>query len=299
MVITGSNGLIGQKLVSLLADRPAVELVAWGRGANRHPKRVGYTYESLDLLDADHVRARLQEIKPTAIVHCAAMSQADACENDPAACQAANVTALEHLLVATRGLNTHIVFLSTDFVFDGEQGPYREDAPTAPLSEYGRTKLAAEQLLLRQEQPVTILRTALVYGAAPHLSRSNLVMWVVNSLQEATPIRVVEDQVRSPTLAEDVADACAAAIFRQKTGIYHVAGPEILTVLEVARRTADAFDLDPKLISPVKTAELSEAARRPLRTGLVILKAQTELGFTPHTLDAGLARVRTQLQREA
>lgn len=297
ILVTGSNGLIGQKVVHLLADRPAIDVVAWSRGPNRHPRKAGYVYETVELLDGDLVRAKLQELTPDAIIHCAAMSQADACEADPEACHYANVGTVEHLVVGTHGLDTQLVLLSTDFVFDGAAGPYREDAEPAPLNVYGKSKLTAEQVLLRQNQPVTVLRTALVYGHAPHLTRSNLVLWVVDSLQKETPIRVVSDQFRTPTLAEDIADACAAAVLGRKTGIYHVSGAEEVSVFEMAQRTALVFGLNAGLISPIETAQLNEAAKRPLKTGFVILKAQTELGFQPHGLDAGLARVKAQLER--
>lgn len=297
VVVTGSNGLVGQKLVSLLADRPSVNLVAWSRGANRNPRRQGYQYEDVDLQQADALVARVAALKPDAIVHCAALSQADACERDPAACQAANVGTVENLLLATRDLNTHLVLLSTDFVFDGTEGPYREDAPTRPLSAYGRAKLQAEELVLRAPQPTTIVRTALVYGYAPGLSRSNLVLWVHKSLKDKERIRVAEDQWRTPTLAEDLADALAVIALRTRTGVYHVSGSEYLSVFEFAQQTALALDLEPGLVLPITTAELAEAAPRPLKTGLVILKAQTELGFQPTPLAGGLAAVRQQLKQ--
>lgn len=296
IVVTGSNGLVGQKLIGLLANRPGIKLVAVSRGNNRNPDRWGYVYESIELEDAAQVGSLFKRYAPTAVIHAAGMTQADRCEDEPDACRRDNVTAVDVLCQACTSTGAHLLHLSTDFVFDGTAGPYREgDAPN-PLSAYGRAKLEAERLVQRLATPWTIARLQMVIGYGQNLSRSNLVLWVIDALKQQRPIRVAEDQWRMPTLAEDVADGVIAALLLRRTGLYHLSGPEMTSVSDFAWRIARHFELDEKLITPVPTADLAEKARRPPRTGFLLLKAQTELNYRPHSLDDALARIARQIK---
>lgn len=295
VLITGCNGLIGHKLVRLLADRPAVQVYATSRGACRIPTRSGFEYYPADVEDAAQVRALIAALKPQVVVHCAALSLADACQADPQACHSANVLATQHLLEACAPLKSHFVLLSTDFVFDGTAGPYRETDTPNPLSVYGQSKWQAEQLVHAYPGPWAVARTQLVYGYVPGMSRSNLVLWVRRELQNGRAIQVVADQHRMPTLADDLADALAAVVFRRAQGTFHISGREMYTVHEVALRTAQVYELDASLITPVPSDQLNERAPRPPRTGFILLKAQTELGYNPHGLEEGLRQVERHL----
>jgi dTDP-4-dehydrorhamnose reductase len=296
VIVTGSNGLVGQKLTILLANRPALRVVAVSRGPNRNPDRWGYAYESIELEDAHQVGSLFKRFAPSAVFHCAGMTQADRCEEDPASCHRDNVAVVELLTQACASVRAHLIHMSTDFVFDGAAGPYREGDPENPLSAYGRAKLEAERLVRRLTTPWTILRLQMVYGFAPSLSRSNLVLWVLESLKAKRAIRVVNDQWRMPTLADDVADAAVTAWSLGRTGLYHISGPEMTSVSDFAWRVARRFELDEKLITPVPSSELNEKAIRPPRTGFILLKAQTELTYRPRGLDDGLTLVARQLE---
>lgn len=293
--VTGANGLIGRKLVQRLAGRRGIRVVALSRGKNRAHFREGYFYEALDLSELQEVALAFNQYQPSAVINCAGLTKPDLCEEQPLACHRDNVEVVQNLLGLCETYGTRLLQLSTDFVFDGEEGPYAEEDPVGPLNAYGRAKLEAERLVQTSGLPYAILRTVLVYGHAPNLGRGNIVLWVKSELEAGRPIQVVDDQYRTPTLAEDVVDGAVAALMGQRTGLYHLSGTELMSVFELAQRVAAFFRLDSKLISPVKTQVLKEAARRPLRTGLIVLKAQTELGFQPHSLEDGLAILERQL----
>lgn len=301
VLVTGANGLLGQKLVGLLNAAPGVEVTGTGRGPLRLPPFLhpGSGYLSLDITRPDETAGILDRVQPDVVIHTAAMTQVDACELDPATCWQCNVEGTQNLIRGLEGSGCLFIYLSTDFVFDGEAGPYREDDPPHPLNEYGRSKLAAEELVQAEATRWAIVRTVLVYGTAWEPSRSNIVLWVKRNLEAGKPIRVVTDQVRTPTLAEDLAAGVAAVARQRVEGIFHIAGPETMTPYELAIRTARHFGLDESLISPTHAAEFRETGQRPLRTGFSIEKARKMLGYDPRGLGEGLRLVAGQLQEQA
>ncbi|MCS7085836.1 MAG: NAD(P)-dependent oxidoreductase [Bacteroidia bacterium] len=295
ILITGANGLLGRKLTDLLAGRRSLRLIAPGRGKNKFSSN-GYEYISLDVTRAEEVRRTMDQTRPSAVIHCAAMTNVDACELDPDACRAANVDAVRNLVEACENVGARLVHLSTDFVFDGADGPYDENAVPNPLSVYGKAKWMAEEYVKAARIPAAIVRTMLVYGVTPDMSRSNIVLWVKKSLEEGKSIRVVNDQYRMPTLAEDLAAGVCEVVFRGKTGIWHISGAEGMTMYELALRVARFWNLSEALISPCDSHSLNQPAPRPPRTGFILLKAQTELGYRPHSFEAGLEIVARQLK---
>jgi dTDP-4-dehydrorhamnose reductase len=297
ILLTGSNGLLGQKLVALLHHAPGVELVATARGVNR----LGASYptmnfRSLDVTDAAQVQQVLAQERPTHVIHAAAMTQVDECELNQAACWVQNVTAVEYLAAACAQLAIHLTHLSTDFIFNGTEALLSEDAQPDPISHYGASKLAAEQVVqatagLRG----AIARTVLVYGTSLAGGRSNLVLWVRESLRNQQEIKVVNDQWRTPTLAEDLAQGCWLLAQQSAQGIFHLSGRELLTPFQMAQQVAAKFGLNPALLKPVDSQTFTQAARRPPRTGFCIVKAERELNYRPHTFAEGLALVQQQL----
>ncbi|HHG85022.1 MAG TPA: SDR family oxidoreductase [Bacteroidetes bacterium] len=295
ILVTGSNGLLGQKLVDRLAGRDAVNLIATSRGHNRNPNQEGYVYESLDVLDLDAIRAVFRQYEPTECIHTAAMTHVDRCEEDPDACRALNVTAVENLIQVCREMGTKIIHVSTDFIFDGTSGPYSEKDMPKPLSRYGNTKLEGERLVIESGIPFAVARTMLVYGVVADMSRSNIILWARKALSEGQEIQVVHDQFRSPTLAEDLADGIILIAMKEKTGIFHLSGPDTLSILDLVKEVADYWGFAPELIQAIDSSTLNQRAARPPRTGFIILKAQTELGYKPHSIREGLAIVDKQL----
>lgn len=296
ILITGSNGLLGQKLVNALRDDAEVELIATSRGDDRTPAPLGTRYHALDITSKADVDRVFDETRPDAVIHGAAMTNVDACETDPEACRLQNITATHHLVDAAKRHISHFIFLSTDFIFDGLNGPYREDDAPAPLSIYGHSKLEGERIVMRAGlDKWAIARTIIVYGVAPGLSRSNVVLWAKSALEKGQPIKVVDDQWRMPTLAEDLADGCIRIAKRKATGIFNLSGPDGMSILELVRRVGAFFHLNSSVVTAVKSDTLGQPAKRPPRTGFVLDKARRELGYAPRGFEAGLAVLKEQL----
>ncbi|GAB2519838.1 SDR family oxidoreductase [Spirosoma aerophilum] len=296
ILLTGANGLLGQKLVGLITQQADVELVATARGENRLPFSDGYTYRSMDITDRQQVLDIIGEVQPDVVIHGAAMTDVDKCEVQKDACWAQNVHAVEYIIEACKATNAFLVHVSTDFIFDGAAGPYDETAEANPISFYGWSKQAGESAVRHSDIRWAIARTMLVYGIAHDMSRSNIILWVKKSLEDGKNIKVVTDQWRSPTLAEDLALGCYLIADQEAEGIFNISGKEVLTPYEMAIQTADYFGLDKSLIAQVDASTFTQVARRPPRTGFILDKARTVLGYNPHTFAEGIAVLAEQLK---
>ncbi|MBL7840807.1 MAG: NAD(P)-dependent oxidoreductase [Cyclobacteriaceae bacterium] len=296
ILVTGANGLLGQKLVSLLQEKEDIELIATARGKSVQTITRG-TFYMLDVTDKNQVDTLISATKPDVIIHTAAMTQVDDCETKRDACVLNNVTAVEHLIEACSKNGVHLVHVSTDFIFDGTHGPLDETAEPNPVNFYGESKLAAERLIQASNISWSILRTVLVYGVTNDMSRSNIVLWVKKSLEEGKTISVVNDQWRTPTLAEDLAQGCYLAAVKKATGVFNISGKDFVTPFDIATQTATFFGLDPSLIQPTDSTKFRQPARRPMKTGFIIDKAKKELGYEPHSFLEGLEILSKQLTR--
>ena len=295
ILLTGANGLLGQKLVGLLAQQPTVELIATARGENRLPFSDGYTYRYMDITDRQQVLDVIGEVQPDVVIHGAAMTDVDKCEVHKDACWAQNVHAVEYIIEACQKINAFLLHVSTDFIFDGAAGPYDETAEANPISFYGWSKQAGESAVRHANLRWAIARTVLVYGIAHDMSRSNIILWVKKSLEDGKNIKVVTDQWRSPTLAEDLAMGCYLIADQEAEGIFNISGKEVLTPYEMAIQTADYFGLDKSLIAQADASTFTQVARRPPRTGFILDKAKTVLGYNPHSFAEGIAVLAEQL----
>jgi len=294
ILVTGANGLLGQKLVALISAMPQHELIATAK-SKLIPAMARGQFFPMDVTDARQVAAVMDAARPDVVIHTAAMTQVDQCETEREKCWMANVTAVEYLIEACEKNHVHLIHVSTDFIFDGSHGPLDETATPNPLSYYGASKWAAEQRVNQSRTDWAILRTVLVYGVTQDMSRSNIVLWVKKSLEEGKKINVVNDQWRTPTLAEDLAMGCYLAAVQRARGIYHVSGSEMMTPYDIALATADFFKLDKSLIQQTDSTQFTQPAKRPPRTGFIIDKATRDLGYRPHTFREGLAQLAVQL----
>lgn len=296
ILITGANGLLGQKLVEQLVERGEFEVIATGKGECRL-KGEGYSYVTLDITDPEQVNQVIQNLAPATIIHGAAMTHVDECELNQEACTLANVKATEYLVKAAEQVNSQFIFVSTDFIFSGEdgKGPYDEEATADPVNFYGESKLIGEQLVMESSLKWAIARTVLVYGIANDLSRSNIILWVKSSLEQGKEIQVVDDQVRTPTLAEDLALGCILIAEQKATGIFNISGSDLLTPYDMAMETADFFNLNKDLIKRTDSTKFKQPARRPMKTGFIIEKARKQLGYEPKTFRAGIGILAKQI----
>ncbi len=296
VLITGANGLLGQALVAHLSRQPEYDVLATGRDTFPRFANASCGYTALDITAPQEVQRLMQDFTPDVVINCAAMTQVDRCEKERDLCWRVNAEAVEHLARACRRIGARLIQVSTDFVFDGADGPYREDARPDPVNFYGKSKLAAENVT--RDAGIdgwAIARTVLVYGTAHNLSRSNIALWVIDKLSKGEPIQVVTDQWRSPTYVNDLANGIERIVRFGKTGIFHLSGREMVSVYDFACTIAHVFDLDASLISPTDHTHFQQPAPRPPRTGFIILKAETELGYKPHPIEDALRHLGTRL----
>jgi len=281
VLITGANGLLGQSI--LHANQGRFTLCATGRGEVRGDLK-GAEYQVLDTTFPENYTRVFEAFKPDVVIHGAAMTQVDDCELHPALCKSLNVDATAACIEACERVGAHLIFISTDFIFDGTSGNYGEEAQAAPICVYGESKADAEALVKQATCPWTIARTAMVTGFVEGLSRSNIILWARGALSKGQRIKVVDDQVRSPTWSMDLAEGCLLIAEKAATGIYHLSGPDTMSILELVQHVAAHGGYDAGLIDRVSSETLGQPAKRPPITGFDIRKAQKDLGFAPHTL---------------
>ncbi|MBN8589728.1 MAG: dTDP-4-dehydrorhamnose reductase [Rhodothermia bacterium] len=285
VLITGANGLLGQALVSLLSKEPRYDVLATGRDLNSKLRHKSCGYVPMDITDAEELRHIFTDFAPDVVINTAAMTMVDDCETQRDQCWQLNVTAVEQIVRLCKTFGSRLIHLSTDFIFDGELGPYAENARPNPLSYYGRSKLASENVI-RSLQPNqwVIVRTVLVYGIGLKLTRPNIATWLIRQLDMQKPVKLVTDQWRTPTYVHDLADGIERLIRFRKSGVWNLSGREMMTVYDFGKTIARTLGYDEGLISPTDSSGFIQPAKRPLKTGLLILKAESEIGYKPHTI---------------
>ena len=297
ILITGSNGLLGQKLLHKLRMDSSVQLIATSKGENRVSKIDGYTYFDLDITNNDAVSKRIASEKPQVVINTAAMTNVDLCEENKSECDALNVEAVQYLTDACEKMDAHLIQISTDFIFDGEDGPYKETDKPNPLSYYGLSKLKSENILKQSNCDWTILRTIIVFGVGENLSKENIVLWAKGALEKAEPLNIIDDQFRAPTLAEDLADICILAAKKKAFGIFNASGKDIMSIYEIVERIAKHYGNSTDNLNKISTATLKQKAGRPPKTGFILDKSRKELGYNPHSFEEGLNIIDQQLKQ--
>lgn len=292
ILITGANGFLGHYLTKLLLEK-GYTVLATGKGDSRLQfESDRFIYASMDFTDPFAVHDVFEKYKPEVVVHAGAMGKPDECETNQWQAFLVNVEGTITMLTNAEELKSFFVFISTDFVFDGEQGMYKEEDELRPVNYYGKTKYEAEEAVKEYEHPWAIVRTVLLYGK-PETGRTNILTIVKEKLEKGEEYKVVDDQVRTPTYIEDLAAGIAAIIEKKATGIYHLSGKDVLTPYQMARKAANYLGLDESLIKRVTAADFSQPAMRPAKTGFVIDKARAKLGFEPVSFGEGLKKTFT------
>jgi len=292
IIITGANGMLGQRAVEYYSSKENIELLATSVEDKSVVDSVDYI--SCDIKSRENIKKVIYDYCPDFVVHTAAFTNVDLSEKMREEAWKINVKGVEYVAEAARAIDAQIIHISTDYIFDGKNGPYHENDLPNPIGYYGRTKLASENALKISGTLFTILRTNVLYGFARN-SRPDFVRWVINSLTKKERIRIVKDQINNPTFIDDLVQAINKIIEFKKTGIYNIGGKEFLSRLEFTNRIADYFKLNRNLITPITTEELNQPARRPLKSGLWTLKAETELGYKPHSISESLMVMKKEL----
>lgn len=294
VLITGSNGLLGQKIVDLFSTSSPYNLQLTSRQERSVFTDESLPYSQLDTSDRQKVVSAVEGFEPNVIIHTAAMTDVDKCEIDREGAWRSNVVSVENLSLAAKLVGAHIVHLSTDYVFDGTQGPYSEKDRPNPLSYYGRTKLASENVLHTSGISYTIVRTMVLYGTGVGV-KSNFALWLLKNLEQEKPVRVVDDQIGNPTLVDDLAYGILKIVELNRSGTYHISGPDIISRYHFALLFAEIFGYKRELITSIKTSLLKQKAPRPLKSGFIILKAMTDLGLNVSGARQGLSIFKSQL----
>jgi dTDP-4-dehydrorhamnose reductase len=289
LLITGIHGLVGQYLFKIL-DSWEGKVVMTGKGSCRLPESE-IPYVEMDITEKEQVFHVFDRYRPDVVIHSAALAQPDYCELNREEAVAVNVGGTENLLKAAAQTGAFFIYMSTDFVFSGGEGPYLESDTPAPVNHYAMTKLMAEEKVKSYPFPWAIVRTSLVYGNVIVGTRSNMITWVKGELENGKRIKVVSDQVRTTTYAGDLARALLKIAEKKAEGVWHISGPDPLSPWEIAIEVADHLALDKSLISKVDASVFSQPATRPLKTPLINEKAIRELGYQPLPFSEGLKRV--------
>lgn len=295
ILITGSNGLLGQKIVKRCLKH-GIPFIATSKGPNRNQDCPEDHYFRLDLLQTDAVNQLVIDQKPTAIIHTAALTNVDYCEQHPEECDQVNVVSTKVLFDAAKKVGAHFQLLSTDFVFDGENGPYKEEDEVNPLSVYAKSKVDAEHFLMDDSYTNwSVSRTIIVYGTGFGLSRSNMILWALEALPKGEIMKLVNDQFRAPTWADDLAYGCVEIILRNQTGVFHLSGPVSRSVNKIVEEVGEALGLTDLNIQTISSATLNQAAKRPPRTGFDLSKAEKLLDYRPKDIQETIPILKKEL----
>jgi len=297
IMVTGSNGLLGQKILEQAKEWAEFSFCAISRSPDKFGCKPSISFNCVDITNPTELDYIVSLEKPDIIIHTAAMTKPDECEKNKESAWMVNVSGTENIINSANKIGAHLIYISTDFIFSGNDAQYSENATAEPVNYYGQTKLAAEKLVKEKADKWSAVRTSLVYGANQAISNSNLVLWVVNSLKNNKAIKVVSDQFRCPTLAEDLAKGCLLIAQHNAEGIYNISGPSLYSVYEIAVETANCWGLDSSLISPVATVELNEPAKRPPRTYLSCSKAIIDFDYQATELKEGLTYLKSFINK--
>lgn len=278
ILVTGANGQLGRRFVELYRDESVAGTREGGPGVVTVP-----------LERPEEAAQSVRRLAPDWVLHAGAMTDVDGCERDPQKARLVNATATGALAAAARDVGARMAYVSTDYVYDGARGSYRETDATAPLSVYGATKLEGEEAARRELPGVLIGRTSVVFG--PH--KKNFVTWLVGELRAARPVRIVDDQRVSPTYTTDLAEQLHALMHAGEQGVFHTAGATALSRLDMAREIADVFGLDASLITPIRSNDLKWLARRPPDATLDV--SAVSKYKRPMTFREALGRLKTEM----
>jgi dTDP-4-dehydrorhamnose reductase len=286
IILTGANGFLGQHASLFFADK-GFDVYAVSRNESRIPFHKNIFYQSTELTNVSSVNKMVDQIKPDIIIHNAAMSKPDECEQNKDACILHNVTATQYLVDAANKHGVLFIYISTDFIF-GENGPHPEDALPQPLNFYGKSKLMAEEFVKTFAFTYSIVRPVFIYGSYWEGMRPSFIQWVQQNLAVGKSIKVVDDQFRTPTYMIDICKGIEQIIVQKKHEIFHLAGSEILTPYAMAIQVAEILALNAALVTKVDSFSFPEPVLRAKRSGLLIDKARQLLNYQPLLFEEGV-----------
>jgi dTDP-4-dehydrorhamnose reductase len=293
--ITGTNGLLGQKLCRDFSA--SYKVIAADLQPDNLVSFPNLSYETLDITDRRSLEFHIRFYKPLVIINAAAYTDVDGCETHRTKAWAANVGGVKNLVRACHKHGAKLIHLSTDYIFDGESGPYSEDDPPNPVSFYGETKLESEKAIKESGIDFIIVRTNVLYGFGKNVKK-NFLLWLLEKLSVGEKLKIVTDQLNNPTLADNLSECILEMVERNLSGIFHIGGAEYLSRYDFAQKVAEVFGFKEAEIAPIKTESLKQKAKRPSKGGLKILKAQGILKTKLLKVNEGLNRAKESQKTE-
>ena len=275
LLITGASGLLGTKLCEIALRKNHEVYSAY----SQHRPLYG-TPVKLDILDLKAEQQILDKIKPQGVVHAAALTDVDKCEMEKELAWKTNVEATTNLVRLCKEHDAYLVYVSTDYVFNGEKGTYKEMDDPAPINHYGLTKLKGEEAVQTLNK-YCIVRGSVIYGSTPATGKTNFALWLLDKLRKKEEVKIITDQWNSPTLNVSMAEMILQILEKRVNGIFHLAGATRLSRYEFAERLAETFNLDPKYIKPVQSEHIKWIAQRPKDSSLDVSKAKRTLAIKP------------------
>lgn len=290
LLVTGASGLLGSKLTKLATTKNFKVYSAHHKNTPKHG-----TPMQFDISKKTSTEKAFNEVKPDIVVHAAALTHVDRCEVQKELAWEINVQGTENVAQLCRKHETYLVYVSTDYVFNGEKGNYRETDLPAPINHYGTTKLKGEEHVQSLAPDACIARTSVVYGSIPATGKTNFTLWLLDKLRRDEEVKIVTDQTNSPTLNTNLANMILKIVERRLTGIYHLAGATALSRYDFAKALAEEFDLNTQLIKPATSKEIDWIAKRPRNSSLNVAKATQTLDSKPLKIREALKKLREEL----
>lgn len=291
LLITGASGLFGSKLAEIAAARDYQVYSGYGR--NRVTSGIPIQF---DVSNKNRVKDVFKKINPEVVVHAAALTDVDKCELNRKLAWRINVEGARNIAEAVKSWNAFLIYISTDYVFNGETGLYSENDKTNPINFYGITKLRAENLVKELVNNYCIVRTSVIYGAIAATGKINFALWLLHQLKKEKQLKIVTDQWNSPTLNKNLAEMALEVIERNLTGTFHLSGATRISRFDFAKLLAQTFELDENLINPRSVEDSSWVAKRPKDSSLDTAKAQQTLENKPLQIKQALRMLRLELE---
>lgn len=292
LLITGASGLYGSKLAELAIARNYEVYSGYSRDQPAYGTPIQF-----DISDKNRVEEAFKKVNPEVVVHAAALTDVDKCEINKELAWKINVEGTINIVEAIKSSHAFLVYISTDYVFNGETGNYKETDRPDPINYYGLTKLKAEEVIDNLINECCIARGSIIYGSTPAAGKVNFALWVLNKLKRNEQIKIVTDQWNSPSLNTNLADMTLEIIERKLTGTFHLSGATRINRYDFAKLIAQTFNLDTNLMNPSTSAEFSWAAKRPRDSSLNTAKAQQTLKNKPLQIKQALERMKQELAR--
>ena len=297
ILITGSNGFIGGALVRFLINATNANVIGISKGECRTRSNPRFQYEDIDISHKEAVKFIVNQTQPNVIIHCAAISQVDECEKYPKKCSKINIEGTKNLVEAAQGIDAKFILLSSDFVFDGKEKWNSNKIKPIPISVYGKSKLKAEKIVETGSKNYAIIRPVLVYGFSPSSRRNNIFYWAYQSMKNNVPIRVVNDQFRTPTFVDDVIQLIVSIINKNASGVYNIGGSTRLSVYDFVVQIAKISKIPMGLVNESSSKNVVNANLRPLNSCFDNFKIIKDFEFTPLSTDEGIERALEQVNQ--